>query len=116
MTTTTESKSAESARRDEWARIEHSAEFVELVRAKARFIVPATIFFLAYFFALPILDGFAPSLMERNVFGHINVAYLFALSQFAMTWIVMALYLQRARAFDAQAAKIVAEVKQGDYK
>lgn len=116
MTTTTASNSAEAARRDEWARIEHSPEFVDLVRAKARFVVPATIFFLAYFFALPILDGYAPRLMEHDVFGHFNVAYLFALSQFAMTWIVMALYLQRARVFDAQAEKIVAEVKHGDFK
>ncbi len=114
MPTTTVSPPVESARRAEWARIEHSREFVELIRAKARFVVPATIFFLVYYFALPVLVGYAPGLMEREVFGHFNVAYLFALSQFAMTWIVMALYVRRARDFDARAAAIVANVKRGD--
>ncbi len=111
---TTVPTTSTSASRDEWARIEHSSQFVELIRAKARFIVPAMIFFLTYYFALPILVGYAPRLMEHEVVGHVNVAYLFALSQFAMTWIVMALYLRRARDFDAQADKIVAEVTRGD--
>lgn len=113
MTTTTVSNTAESARRDEWARIEHSPEFVGLIRAKARFIVPATIFFLAYYFALPVLVGYAPALMEREVVGHFNVAYVFALSQFAMTWILMVLYVRRARDFDERAEAIVANVKRG---
>jgi uncharacterized membrane protein (DUF485 family) len=45
--------------------------------------------------------------MSRNVLGKINVAYLFALSQFAMAWVVMALYVRRARSFDAQEHAIV---------
>jgi uncharacterized membrane protein (DUF485 family) len=40
--------------------------------------------------------------MERRVWGNVNLAYLFALSQFLMAWLVMAVYVRRARAFDAQ--------------
>jgi uncharacterized membrane protein (DUF485 family) len=94
----------------DWRAIEHSPEFEALVRAKMRFIIPATIFFLVYYFALPVLVGYAPDLMSTKIIGSINLAYLFALSQFAMTWIVMALYVQRAKQWDAQAAIINASV------
>lgn len=114
MTSKTES-SPGGAGEPDWQRVEHSAAFVELIRAKARFIVPATIFFLAYYFALPVLVGYAPELMERKVIGNINLAYLFALSQFAMTWIVMVLYVRRARDFDVQAETVVANLKRGDH-
>ncbi len=90
----------------DWRAIEHSPEFEALVRAKMRFIIPATIFFLVYYFALPVLVGYAPGLANTKVVGNFNVAYLFALSQFAMTWIVMALYVRKAREWDAQAAAI----------
>ena len=69
--------------------------------AKRRFIVPATVFFIAYYFALPILVGYFPGVMDRDVVGNINLAYLFALSQFVMAWVVMWLYVRRARHFDA---------------
>jgi uncharacterized membrane protein (DUF485 family) len=96
-----------------WAAVEESADFQELVAAKRSFIVPATIFFVIYYFALPVLVGYFPKLMSTNVVGHINVAYLFALSQFFMAWIIMALYVRRARVFDGMAARIVARLKGG---
>ena len=91
----------------DWTTIEATPEFRALVASKRRFIVPATIFFIVYYFALPILVGYFRGLMSRDVVGRINVAYLFALSQFAMAWAVMALYVRRARGFDAQEHAIV---------
>jgi uncharacterized membrane protein (DUF485 family) len=84
----------------DWTALERTAEFRALVRAKRRFIVPATVFFVAYYFALPILVGYWPEAMRRPVVGRINVAYLFALSQFVMAWALMAAYVRRARAYD----------------
>lgn len=81
-------------------------EFLALLRSRRRFVVPATIFFIAYYFALPVLVGFAPQLMSRAVLGPLTLAYAFALSQFAMAWILLALYLWRARSFDLQAARL----------
>jgi uncharacterized membrane protein (DUF485 family) len=89
-----------------WTQIAHSDEFRDLVRIKARFIIPATIFFITYYFALPILVGYFPQLMERKVVGSINLAYLFALSQFFMAWIIMWLYVRHARKFDAMEEEI----------
>lgn len=90
----------------DWTRIENEPEFRQLVTAKRRFIVPATLFFLVYYFALPLLVGYFPETMSRDVFGNINLAYLFALSQFVMAWVLMWMYVRRARDFDQQAARI----------
>ena len=78
-----------------------------------RLVIPATIFFLGYYFALPVLVGYFPEIMERKVIGNINVAYLFALSEFAMAWIIMALYVQNARATDVQEQRALDDVKGG---
>ena len=77
----------------------------ELIRRKRRFLVPATIFFVAYYFALPILCGYAPRLMATKVIGEVNLAYLFALSQFVMAWTLAALYVKKARGFDELARR-----------
>ena len=91
----------------DWAAIEAAPEFRALIAAKRRFIVPATVFFIVYYFALPLLVGYVPDIMSRDVVGEINLGYLFALSQFAMAWAVMALYVRRARDFDAREREIV---------
>ncbi|HEY8297341.1 MAG TPA: DUF485 domain-containing protein [Candidatus Baltobacteraceae bacterium] len=96
---------------EDWQSIEADADFRTLVAMKRRFVVPATLFFLLYYLALPVLVGLAPALMSRPVFWHLNVAYLFALSQFAMAWILLAIYLQRARRFDFLEAQIVRRVR-----
>jgi len=41
--------------------------------------------------------------MEKQVFGVVNLAYLFALSQFVMAWTVAALYVRAAGRFDKMA-------------
>jgi uncharacterized membrane protein (DUF485 family) len=99
-----------------WEYLHNDPAFAALLARKARFIVPAVMFFIAYYFALPILAGYAPAFMERRILGHINVAYMFALSQFAMGWLLMGLYMRRARGFDAQAQalRIAASQKRGD--
>lgn len=97
----------------DWDRVAAMAEFKQLLAAKRKFILPATIFFIVYYFALPVLVGYAPGLMARKVFGVINLAYLFALSQFFMAWIVAALYVRAAGRFDALAKNILDKLKGG---
>lgn len=94
----------------DWESVAALGEFKALVAAKLRFIVPATVFFLVYYFALPVLVGYAPHVMETKVFGVVNVAYLFALSQFFMAWTLAALYLRAAGRFDAMAAQLIARL------
>ena len=76
------------------------------MRAKRRFIIPATVFFIIYYFALLVLIWQAPALMSRRVFGVINIAYIFALSQFFMAWILALLYVRAANRHDRMAHDI----------
>jgi uncharacterized membrane protein (DUF485 family) len=89
-----------------WDALAAEPEFRGLVRSRRRFVIPATIFFIAYYLALPISVGWLPNTMSRPVLGPLTLAYCFALSQFAMAWILLALYLGRARRFDLRAAQI----------
>ena len=91
----------------DWSALAASESFKQLIRAKRRFIIPATIFFVVYYFALPVLVGYAPALMQTRVFGAVNVAYLFALSQFFVAWIIAALYVRAAARFDRMAAGVI---------
>ena len=90
-----------------WAKIADSKEFRLLLIAKAKFIVPATLFFVVYYFALPVSVGYFPEFMSRKVLGPLNLAYLFALSQFFMAWIIAALYVRAAGAFDKRAQDLI---------
>jgi uncharacterized membrane protein (DUF485 family) len=102
---------AEDAQLVDWDKVAGLEEFRALLKAKLKFIAPATLFFVVYYFALPILVGYAPKLMEKQVFGVVNLAYLFALSQFFMAWIVAALYVRAAGRFDKMAAAILSKLK-----
>ena len=94
----------------DWDRIAASSEFKDLMATKKKFIVPAFLFFLVYYFALPVLVGYAPQVMSRKVIGNVNWAYLFALSQFFMSWILAWLYVRAAGGFDKKAADIIAKL------
>ena len=100
-------------RHPDWAAIEQMPEFRALVRAKRAFLVPASVFFVVYYFALPALVGYWPDVMSAPVVGRINVAYLFALSQFVMAWTLMAMYVRRARRFDRMADELLQHVRGG---
>ena len=98
----------------DWERLAASDRFRNLLKAKRRFIVPAMIFFIVYYFALPVLIGYARPFMEKRVLGPVNLAYLFALSQFFMAWIIAGLYVRAAARFDKMAADVVSgESKEG---
>ena len=95
----------------DWDAIAADPDFKSLLKAKAQFIIPATIFFIAYYFALPILVGWYPQMMSQPVWGDMNWAYLFALSQFFMAWIIAALYVGVAAGWDKKAAAVLAKFK-----
>ncbi len=108
---THEQTAAEDAQLADWNKIAGLEEFRALLKAKVKFIATATVFFVVYYFALLVLVGYAPSLMQKTVFGVVNLAYLFALSQFVMAWVVAALYVRAAGKFDKMANAILAKLK-----
>jgi uncharacterized membrane protein (DUF485 family) len=92
-----------------WDAIAADPVFKHLLSSKARFIMLATIFFVVYYFTLPVLVGWFPDLMGQKVIGEVNLAYLFALSQFFMAWILAFVYVGAAAGWDRQAANLVAK-------
>ena len=98
----------------DWEAIEASTEFHDLMAAKRRFLAPAIAFFLVYYFALPLSNGLVPEFMRTNVVGHINLAYLFALSEFIMAWILAYLYIAHfGKVFDRLAAAVRSRSREG---
>ncbi len=100
-----------------WEQVNAMPEFTALLKAKIAFIIPATVFFTVYYFALPVLVGWFPELMEKRV-GPVNLAYLFALSQFFMAWALAFVYVRKAAKFDDQANAIIAQLdtRKGGFK
>jgi uncharacterized membrane protein (DUF485 family) len=90
-----------------WDRIADSIEFRDLMATKKMFIIPAFVFFVVYYFALPVLVGYAPQFMSTRVLGVVNLAYLFALSQFFVAWLIAGLYVRAAGDFDKLAKDII---------
>ncbi len=100
----------EDADAADWDRVAAEPEFQSLLASKRRFIVPMTVFFVVYYFALPVLVGYAPRLMETRVLG-VNLAYLFALSQFFMAWALAALYVRAAGGWDETARRVISRLR-----
>ena len=84
---------------NEWVRVERTSAFKELIKSKRAFIIPATIFFMLFYFELPFLAAFT-TVLNVKVVGPLTLAYVYAFAQFAMTWIIMHLYVSRANKWD----------------
>ncbi len=88
-----------------------SHAFQEYARKRKAFLIPATLFFMVFFFGLPVLAAFTTVLNSRAI-GPLSWAYVYGFAQFAMTWILMHLYVNRANKWDrlvAQARREAAE-------
>jgi uncharacterized membrane protein (DUF485 family) len=99
----------------DWERIERSPEFQELVRKRRSFVLPATIFFLAYYMAFILLAGYAPDFMAESVYQGLTVGYCLALTQFVMVFALGIMYLRRAdREYDPLAERVVEMAERGE--
>jgi uncharacterized membrane protein (DUF485 family) len=92
----------------DWQAIEASPEFQELVAKRRSFVLPATIFFLAYYMAFILLAGYAEDFMASSVYEGLTVGYCLALTQFVMVFALGLMYLKRAdRDYDPLAERVV---------
>jgi uncharacterized membrane protein (DUF485 family) len=93
--------------RVDWAAVERSPEFRELIAARRRFVLPATIFYLAWYLGFILLAGYAPDFMARSVYEGLTVGYCLALTQFVVVGVLGIMYLRRAdRVYDPLAEKV----------
>ena len=102
----------QAAEPDVWDRVTAMDEFKLLLVAKAEFVIPAVITFVVFYFLLPISVGYFPQFMDKRV-GPVNLAYLFALSQFFVAWLIAGLYVRGARKFDDFGSRIMDHLNGG---
>lgn len=92
----------------DWDEIERSPEFQELVRRRKAFVLPGTIFFLAWYMGFILLVAYAEDFMSRSVYEGLTVGYCLALTQFVMVVVLGLLYLRKSdKVFDPLAAKAI---------
>jgi uncharacterized membrane protein (DUF485 family) len=100
----------------DWERIEQSPEFQELVHKRRSFVVPATIFFLAYYMGFILLAGYAEDFMASSVYEGLTVGYCLALTQFVMVFALGIMYLRRAdHDYDPLAQRVVELAERGEF-
>ncbi len=75
---------------------EQSPRFTELKRKHRSFVLPLTVFFLAWYFAYVLLSTFARDFMATPVSGAITVGLLLGLGQFVTTFVITMWYVSYA--------------------
>ena len=78
----------------DWERLEALPEFRELVARRRRFVLPATAFFLVWYFGFIILAGYAEEFMGQSLIDGFTVGYGLALTQFVMVGTLGLAYLR----------------------
>jgi len=82
---------------DVYLEVQRSPAFQEVRSRYRRFVVPAVIGFLAWYFAYVVAATTAPGLMAKPVAGAVNVAMLAGLGQFLTTFLLTWAYARHAR-------------------
>ena len=99
----------------DWEGIQRADEFRELVKRRRSFVVPATIFFLAYYMGFILLAGYAPDFMAESVYEGLTVGYCLALTQFVMVFVLGIWYLRKSdREYDPLAQTVVDMAERGE--
>jgi len=93
----------------DWGAIARDPDFSILIRRKLNLIIPATVFFIIYYFALPIGVGWFPDFMMQKIWGDLNLAYAFAFSQFFMSWALAFVYVFAAAGWDRRQNALLAK-------
>ena len=91
-----------------YTEIAQSPRFQALLARKKQFLIPLSAFFFVFYFALPVMTSYFPSVVNIRAIGAITWAWLFAFAQFVMIWTLCALYVKKAASFDADAEAVVA--------
>lgn len=90
----------------DFVKVEESKQFKAFMSEKKKFIVPMTVFFLVFYFLLPIFTSFT-TFLNTSFFGDISWVWVFAFAQFVMTWVLCTIYVKKAAKFDEKANDIV---------
>ena len=94
----------------DWDALIRDPRFQSLHRRKSSFLWGLMALALAYYLLLPIGAAYFQDLFKIRVWGVINIALLFALSQFVVAWAIALIYSRKAsQDFDRMAAELSAQ-------
>jgi uncharacterized membrane protein (DUF485 family) len=95
----------------DWAAIDADPQFQELHRSKSRFLWGLMVFAIFYYFLLPVGAAYFTDVFRIKVWGPVNFGLLFALSEFAVAWLIAWVYQRFAsRRFDPIAGAVCTRV------
>jgi len=98
-------------RKYDWAAIAKNPKFVELHHKKTAFLFGWWIFSCVYYFLLPIGAAYTPGIFKVKMIGVINFGYVFALSQFFVSWGIALYYAHIAnKDFDRLTRELIDEL------
>ena len=75
-----------------YVELHQTPEFTELRAKFRRFVIPATVAFMAWYLLYVVMSNWATDFMDTKVVGNINVALVFGLLQFATTFLLAFFY------------------------
>jgi uncharacterized membrane protein (DUF485 family) len=93
----------------EYGKVAQSEKFKELIASKKRFIIPMTVFFLLFYFILPILTSYS-NVLNNSAIGPISWAWVYAFAQFVMTWALCIIYSKKSKEFDRKIEEIKSDI------
>ncbi|GHB29277.1 membrane protein [Streptomyces viridiviolaceus] len=99
---------------EEFSEVQQSAEFGELRRSFRSFAFPLTIAFVLWYLLYVLLSNYAGGFMGTELFGNINVAFVFGIAQFVTTFLIAWWYSRHAAAkLDPKAEAIKSRMEGG---
>lgn len=84
---------------DVWSAVRHSAEYRELRAAQRRFLVPASVVYLAVYFGFLVLALAAPSLFRQPLHGGLNLGFVLLTAMFVLVWVGVLVHNSIARRY-----------------
>lgn len=83
-----------------------SMEFKGLLKQKKVFIIPTTIFFLIFYFTMPLLAAYT-KVLHTEIIGPITGAWIYAGLQFLLVWTCGFIYVKKSEKLDNLSKEIL---------
>ena len=97
----------------DFAAIEASESFQKLVKKKKSFLLTSTVLFLGLYIIFPLIISYS-DVLNGSFVGDVSWTWVYALGLFAMTWILVTVYMKRAAEFDRMADDTLKEFNYGE--
>ena len=89
-----------------YERLIQTEDFKGLLQKKKAFIIPTTLFFLIFYFALPLLAAYT-KVLHTDIIGPIKGVWIFAGLQFLLVWVCGFIYVKKSEKYDNLAKAIL---------